>query len=265
NLLTNCLAVQRTKEAVKQETLDVILIFGWTPLMCAASVANFAVVRLLLDRGANACFQIDKYTVLMAACTAQASEENILNTVELLLSRNADPNLACRKQMTALMYAARKGYPRVVAFLVAHGSHINAQDENGYTALIWAAQHGHRNVILKLLELGADKNLQTKDEKTAAELAKINKHSEIFSLLSLAASHLQGRYHKTIEQEAICKFLTAVPDHRVGSYSPFDDMEVFLHGLGLEHIRGLLKEQDVSLRQLLTMQKDDLIQVSLLL
>lgn len=35
--------------------------------------------------------------------------------------------------MTALMYAARKGYAQVVAFLVAHGSHINAQDENGYT------------------------------------------------------------------------------------------------------------------------------------
>uniref|UniRef100_A0A8C8BIU2 Uncharacterized protein n=1 Tax=Otus sunia TaxID=257818 RepID=A0A8C8BIU2_9STRI len=67
--------------------------FGWTPLMCAASVADFAIVRLLLDRGANACFEIDKYTVLMAACTAHASEENILKTVELLLSRNADPNL----------------------------------------------------------------------------------------------------------------------------------------------------------------------------
>ncbi|KAJ7405823.1 ankyrin repeat, SAM and basic leucine zipper domain-containing protein 1 isoform X7 [Pitangus sulphuratus] len=107
--------------------------FGWTPLMCAASVANSAVVRLLLDRGANACFEIGKYTVLMAACTAQASEENILKTVELLLSRNADPNLTCRKQMTALMYAARKGYARVVALLVAHGSHINAQDENGYS------------------------------------------------------------------------------------------------------------------------------------
>ncbi|XP_026646158.1 ankyrin repeat, SAM and basic leucine zipper domain-containing protein 1 isoform X3 [Zonotrichia albicollis] len=237
--------------------------FGWTPLMCAASVANFAVVRLLLDRGANACFEIDKYTVLMAACTAQASEENILNTVELLLSRNADPNLACRKQMTALMYAARKGYPRVVAFLVAHGSHINAQDENGYTALIWAVQHGHKSVILKLLELGADKNLQTKDEKTAADLAKINKHLEIFNLLSLAANHLQGRYHKTVEQEANCKFLTAVSDHSVGSYSTFHEMEVFLHGLGLEHIRELLQEQDIALRQLLTMQKDDLIQMAL--
>ncbi|NWY23242.1 ASZ1 protein, partial [Pheucticus melanocephalus] len=235
--------------------------FGWTPLMCAASVANFAVVRLLLDRGANACFEIDKYTVLMAACTAQASEENILNTVELLLSRNADPNLACRKQMTALMYAARKGYPRVVAFLVAHGSHINAQDENGYTALIWAAQHGHKSVILKLLELGADKNLQTKDEKTAADLAKINKHLEIFSLLSLAANHLQGRYHKTVEQEAICKFLTDVSDHI--PVQLFMTWKCFLHGLGLEHIRELLQEQDIALRQLLTMQKDDLIQIGI--
>ncbi|PKK29718.1 ankyrin repeat, SAM and basic leucine zipper domain containing 1 [Columba livia] len=237
--------------------------FGWTPLMCAASVADFAVVRLLLDRGANACFEIDKYTVLMAACTAQASEEDILKTVELLLSRNADPNITCRKQMTPLMYAARKGYPQVVALLVAHGSHINAQDENGYSALIWAAQCGHKSVIFKLLELGADKNLQTKDEKTAAELAKINKHSEIYSLLSLAANHLQGGCHETIKQEAIYKFLAAASDHGVGSYSTLDDIEVFLHGLGLEHIIGLLKERAITLRQLLSMQKDELTEIGI--
>lgn len=50
---------------------------------------------------------------------------------------------------------------------------------------MWAAQHGHKSVIFKLLELGADKNLQTKDEKTAAELAKVNKHSEVFNFVSL--------------------------------------------------------------------------------
>ncbi|XP_068020656.1 ankyrin repeat, SAM and basic leucine zipper domain-containing protein 1 isoform X1 [Melanerpes formicivorus] len=238
-------------------------LFGWTPLMCAASVADFGVVRLLLDRGANACFEIDKYTVLMAACNANASEENILKTVELLLSRNADPNATCRKQMTPLMHAARKGHPQVVALLVARGSHINAQDENGYSALMWAAQHGHKTVTLKLLELGADKNLQTKDEKTAAELARINKHSEIYSFLSLAANHLQGRYHETAEQEAIYKFLTAALDDKVGSYSTFDDMEVFLHGLDLEHIIRLLKERDITLRQLLIMQKDELIEIGI--
>ncbi|XP_069707088.1 ankyrin repeat, SAM and basic leucine zipper domain-containing protein 1 isoform X2 [Phaenicophaeus curvirostris] len=235
--------------------------FGWTPLMYAASVADFTVVRLLLDRGANACFEIDKYTVLMAACTAISSEENILKTVELLLSRNADPNLSCRRQMTPLMYAAKKGHPKVVALLVANGSHINAQDENGYSALIWAAQQGHKNVIFKLLELGADKNLQTKDEKTAAELAKLNKHSEIYSLLSLAANHLQGRYHEMVKQEAIYSLAAAAPDQRTGSYSAFDDMEVFLHGLDLEHIAGLLKEKGVTLRQLVVMKKDELIEI----
>ncbi|XP_010129449.1 PREDICTED: ankyrin repeat, SAM and basic leucine zipper domain-containing protein 1, partial [Buceros rhinoceros silvestris] len=234
---------------------------GGTPLMRAASVADFAVVRLLLDRGANACFELDKYTVLMAACAAPAPEENILKTVELLLSRNADPSFACRKQMTPLMYAAKNGCARVVALLVAHGSPVNAQDENGYSALMWAAQHGHKSVVLKLLELGADKNLQTKDEKTAAEIAKINKHSEIYSLLSLAAHHLQGRYRETIKQETINKFLTAASDHGAGSYSTFDAMEVFLHGLALEHLIGSLKEKDITLRQLLTMRKDELIQI----
>ncbi|NWR71536.1 ASZ1 protein, partial [Centropus unirufus] len=237
--------------------------FGWTPLMYAASIADCAVVRLLLDRGANANSEIGKYTVLMAACTAISSEENILKTVELLLSRNADPNFACRRQMTPLMYAAKKGYPKVVALLVANGSHINAQDENGYSALVWAAQCGHKSVIFKLLELGADKNLQTKDEKTAAELAKLNKHSEIYSLLSLAANHLQGRYHELIKQEAIYSLATACPDQGVGSYSAFDDMEVFLHGVGLEHIIGLLKDKDITLRQLLFMKKDELTEIGI--
>ncbi|NXC42317.1 ASZ1 protein, partial [Penelope pileata] len=237
--------------------------FGWTPLMCAASVADYAVVRLLLDRGANASFEIGKYTVLMAACAARASEEKILKTVEVLLSRNADPNLACRRQMTPLMYAAIKGYPRVVGLLVAHGSHVNAQDENGYSALIWAAHHGHKSVVFRLLELGADKNLQTKDKKTAAELAKINKHLEIYSLLSLAVNHWQGKYHETAKQEAVYKFLTSVSDNSVSSCSTLDDMEVFLHGLGLEHIIGLLKERDVYLRRLLIMQKEELTQIGI--
>ncbi|XP_021240531.1 ankyrin repeat, SAM and basic leucine zipper domain-containing protein 1 isoform X2 [Numida meleagris] len=237
--------------------------FGWTPLMHAASVADYRVVHLLLDRGANASFEIDKYTVLMAACAAHASEEKILKTVELLLSRNVDPNLTCRKQMTPLIYAARKGYPCVVRLLVAHGSHINAQDESGYSALIWAAHHGHKNVVFTLLELGADKNLQAKDKKTAAEIAKINEQLEIYGLLSLTVNHSQGKYCETTKQETVYKFLTAASDHSVSSCSTFDAMDVFLHGIGLEHIIGLLKERDVYLWQLLTMQKEEMMQIGI--
>ncbi|XP_003475188.1 ankyrin repeat, SAM and basic leucine zipper domain-containing protein 1 [Cavia porcellus] len=235
--------------------------YGWTPLMYAASVANVELVRVLLDRGANASFTKDKQTILISACSACGSEEQILKCVDLLLSRNADPNVACRRLMTPIMYAARDGHPQVVALLVVHGADVNAQDENGYTALTWAARQGHKNVVLKLLELGANKMLPTKDGQTPSEIAKRNKHLEIFSFLSLTFNPLEGKLQQLTKEETICKLLTAdsdkEKDHIFGSYTAFGDLEIFLHGLGLEHMTNLLKEKDITLRHLLTMKKDE--------
>nr|Q108U1.1 RecName: Full=Ankyrin repeat, SAM and basic leucine zipper domain-containing protein 1; AltName: Full=Germ cell-specific ankyrin, SAM and basic leucine zipper domain-containing protein [Loxodonta africana]ABG66651.1 GASZ [Loxodonta africana] len=235
--------------------------YGWTPLMYAASVANVELVRVLLDRGANASFEKDKHTVLITACSARGSQEQILKCVELLLSRNADPNVACRRLMTPIMYAARDGHPQVVALLVAQGAEVNAQDENGYTALTWAARQGHKNVVLKLLELGANKMLQTKDGKTPSEVANKNKHPEIFSLLSLTLNPLEGKLQQLTKEETICKLLTTdsdkEKDYIFSSYAAFGDLEIFLYGLGLEHMTDLLKERDISLRHLLTMRKDE--------
>ncbi|XP_055974585.1 ankyrin repeat, SAM and basic leucine zipper domain-containing protein 1 isoform X2 [Sorex fumeus] len=190
--------------------------YGWTPLMYAASVSNVEMVRVLLDRGANASFSKDKQTILITACSARGSEEQILKCVELLLSRNADPNVACRRFMTPLMYAARDGHPQVVALLVAHGAEVNIQDENGYT---------------------------------------------IFSFLSLTLNPLEGKLQQLTKEETICKLLTTEPDkekdHIFSSYTAFGDLEIFLHGLGLEHMTDLLKERDITLRHLLTMRKDE--------
>ncbi|XP_058047551.1 ankyrin repeat, SAM and basic leucine zipper domain-containing protein 1 isoform X2 [Ahaetulla prasina] len=231
--------------------------FGWTPLMYAASVANVELMYLLLSRGANASFEKDDYSVLMAACTASGSEEQILKSVELLLSRNADPKAACKKKMTPLMYAAREGHSQVVALLVVHGSQ----------ALTWAACHGHKKVVFKLLELGADKSIQTKDGQTPGEIAKKNRHLELFSLLSLTANPFQRKFQNLSKEEPIHRFMTGVPDalksHKSSSYAAFSDMEVFLHGLELEHITELLKEKEIPLRQLLTMGKEDLIQIGI--
>ncbi|KAK5866873.1 hypothetical protein PBY51_011412 [Eleginops maclovinus] len=67
--------------------------FEWTPLMCAVSVADYELTKLLLDQGASANFCKDHWTVLMASCSASASEDKIARCVEILLSRNADPNM----------------------------------------------------------------------------------------------------------------------------------------------------------------------------
>ncbi|KAG8522996.1 Ankyrin repeat, SAM and basic leucine zipper domain-containing protein 1, partial [Galemys pyrenaicus] len=165
--------------------------------------------------------------------------------------------------MTPIMYAARDGHPQVVALLVAHGAEVNTQDENGYTALTWAARQGHKNVVLKLLELGANKMVQTKDGKTPSEIAKRNKHLEIFNFLSLTLNPLEGKLQQLTKEETICKLLTTDSDkdkdHIFSSYSAFGDLEIFLHGLGLEHMTDLLKERDITLRHLLTMRKDEFI------
>ncbi|KAM6201007.1 ankyrin repeat, SAM and basic leucine zipper domain-containing protein 1 isoform 2-T2 [Rhynchocyon petersi] len=235
--------------------------YGWTPLMYAASVANAELVRVLLDRGANASFEKDKQTVLITACSARGSQEQILKCVELLLSRNADPNVACRRLMTPVMYASRDGHPQVVALLVAHGAEVNTQDENGYTALMWAAHQGHKRVVLKLLELGAQKTLQTKDGRTASEIANRNKHTEIFSLLSFTLNPLEGKLQQLTKEETICKLLMRNSDNNrdniLSSYTAFGELDIFLHGLGLEHMADLLKERDITLRHLLTMRKDE--------
>ncbi|XP_053113044.1 ankyrin repeat, SAM and basic leucine zipper domain-containing protein 1 isoform X2 [Hemicordylus capensis] len=248
-------------------SVETMFKFGWTALMYAASVVNVELMRILLDRGANASFDKDQYTVLMAACTAHASEEQILKSVELLLSRNANPNAACKKKMTPLMYAAREGHPQLVSVLAAHGSQINVQDENGYTALTWAARQGHKKVVFKLLELGADKSIQTKDGQTPGEIAKNNKHPELFSLLSLTATPFQRRFQSLTKEEALHTLLKTVPDavtgHKISSYAAFGDLEVFLHGLELEHITELLKEREIALRQLFTMEKEDFIQIGI--
>ncbi|XP_028603609.1 ankyrin repeat, SAM and basic leucine zipper domain-containing protein 1 isoform X3 [Podarcis muralis] len=203
-------------------SVDSTFKFGWTPLMYAASVSNVELMQILLNRGSNASFDKDQYTVLMAACTAHTSEEQILKCVELLLSRNANPNAACRKKMTPLMYAAREGHPQVVTLLAAHGSEINAQDERGYT---------------------------------------------LFSLLSLSKHPFQERFNNLTKEEAIHKLLKAIPNtfknQKTSSYSAFGDLEVFLQGLELEHLTEVLKEGEIGLRELWTMEKKDFTQLGI--
>ncbi|XP_051886663.1 ankyrin repeat, SAM and basic leucine zipper domain-containing protein 1-like [Pristis pectinata] len=92
-----CLVEQILNSGVDVETR---FSFGWTPLMYAASIANFEICRCLLDRGANASFVKDQYTVLMAACASSESEEKVVKCVELLLSRNAIQTLQQVRALT---------------------------------------------------------------------------------------------------------------------------------------------------------------------
>ncbi|XP_023084000.2 ankyrin repeat, SAM and basic leucine zipper domain-containing protein 1 isoform X2 [Piliocolobus tephrosceles] len=103
--------------------------------------------------------------------------------------------------------------------------------------------------------------LQTKDGKMPSEIAKRNKHHEIFNLLSFTLNPLEGKLQQLTKEDTICKILTTdskrEKDPIFSSYTAFGDLEVFLHGVGLEHMTDLLKERDITLRHLLTMREDE--------
>ncbi|XP_037539158.1 ankyrin repeat, SAM and basic leucine zipper domain-containing protein 1 [Nematolebias whitei] len=231
--------------------------FGWTPLMSAVSVANYDLAKLLLDKGASANFSKDHWTVLMASCTASASEDRIARCVELLLSRNVDPNVAGSSQMTCLMLAARDGYCKIINLLVSHGAKLNKQNKMGYTALSVAVQYSREEAVLKLLQLGADKSIRTTSGKSPADLAEIFGHTQIAHILT--SSHLSAAQAVTSVDESPSTFFKTNSEYPSSTKSAnrLDELELFLHGLDLGYLTNILSENDVTWNNLLTMEKDD--------
>ena len=45
---------------------------------------------------------------------------------------------------TALYWASKKGYTKIVAMLLEKGADVNATDNDGNTALYWASNNGHK-------------------------------------------------------------------------------------------------------------------------
>uniref|UniRef100_A0A3B4EVA9 Ankyrin repeat, SAM and basic leucine zipper domain containing 1 n=1 Tax=Pundamilia nyererei TaxID=303518 RepID=A0A3B4EVA9_9CICH len=233
--------------------------FEWTPLMCAVSVANYDLAKLLLDRGASANFSKDHWTVLMASCTASASEDKIARCVELLLSRNADPNMVDRSQMTCLMLAARDNYSKVINLLVSHGAEINIQERNGYTALTIAVHYGREEAVLKLLQLGADKTIRTKTGKSPADLAESFKHRQISRILASSSNISNVQAFGSME-DTLSKFFKTNSEFPTPkeSVSKLDDLELLLHGLNLGYLTDIMTVSTLSVFQIGVTDPEDL-------
>jgi len=96
-----------------------------------------------------------------------AVEEDNIDIVQSLLSKNVDVNAKDEDDMTVLMHAASNGYHRIARFLIRKGADVNAKDDMGNTALMWAADEGHFDMVKLLLNNNADINAQDDDGTTA--------------------------------------------------------------------------------------------------
>jgi ankyrin repeat protein len=170
---------------------------GGTPLHSAAGLGNAALVRLLLDRGAdvNAGDQ-NGWTPLHGAVYSRSRE-----TVELLLARGASVKAKYRNDtadgITPLHLAASQGDREMAEVLLAHGAEINAKAGNGATPLHDAANSGSLETVELLIERGAEVNAKYKnanaDGITPLHIAAAKGSAEVAGALLAHGAEVDAR------------------------------------------------------------------------
>lgn len=128
---------------------------GANALLWAAHHDNLETVSLLLTRGAepNVANRYGITPLSEAALNGNAA------MVERLLAAGADPNKTPLGGDTPLMLAARSGNAKSVELLLAKGAAVDARETwHGETALMWAAGENHPEVVRLLVKAGADVN-----------------------------------------------------------------------------------------------------------
>jgi ankyrin repeat protein len=152
------------------------------PLLLAIRAHRPQEVKQLLDRGAHAYVQDDQWSALMMAAFI-----GDIDSVNALLSKDANLNAANDEGVTAVMYAASAGRTDVVRALLAKGAAMDATDGAGMTALMLAANNGHADTARALLEAGADRRARSRTGATAWNLASANGYSDIAALVQNTA------------------------------------------------------------------------------
>jgi ankyrin repeat protein len=125
---------------------DGVLGNGTTPLLRAAKAGDTAVIKLLLEKGANPKATTNNLVngVMMAANVAAREEDmtgrnktqkDAIETIELLLASGVDVNAQDTQGRTAAHGAALWGLTDVVKFLHQSGAKLDLKDKRGFSSL----------------------------------------------------------------------------------------------------------------------------------
>ena len=115
-----------------------------------------------------------------------AARSRNLAVVRSLLDAGADVNTATKRRETVLGVAAMQGSEDIVNLLLERGAEVNVRDERGYSPLMYAAysEAMPAGIVRTLLAKGADTSI-TGEGETAQSLASKRGDNEVARLLGV--------------------------------------------------------------------------------
>lgn len=126
---------------------------GYTALMEAVWYGYPSIVDLLVRHGANLDLPDDIGDTVLIWSAKGGQEKN----VAYFIQKGASLNLTNALGDTAIICAMRNGYPSVAHLLLDAGADINLENKNGETALVTAGRRGYGDMVALFKQHGAIK------------------------------------------------------------------------------------------------------------
>jgi ankyrin repeat protein len=153
---------------------------GQPGLIMALHEGSFKAARALAD---SPKLRVDltndagETALMMAAYTDQ------IDIAQTLIANGAMIN---KPGWSPLHYAASKGLPDMIVYLLSRGADIEAQSPNGTTPLMMAAGYGTGDAVRQLLKSGADIGKCNQVDMTALDFAQQYQRPDAIRILTQA-------------------------------------------------------------------------------
>ncbi|KAH7078162.1 hypothetical protein BKA63DRAFT_532522 [Paraphoma chrysanthemicola] len=163
--------------------------YSVTALLGASYMGHEAVVKLLLDKGAD----VNARHYKNRSALIEASSEGYETIVKLLLDKGANVNTQDKTHRTALTEACCRGYEAIVKLLLDNGADVNVQDGSHRNALSEASYGGHEAVVTLLLDEAADIVVHSGGFRDALHISAYRGHTRVLELLMTKATSMPLR------------------------------------------------------------------------
>ncbi|CAH1635197.1 unnamed protein product [Spodoptera littoralis] len=207
---------------------------GWNALMHACFHAQDAIVKYLLEEGADPNFRA----------------EELQNKLYGQLWTNSTHEGYWLRQVD------------VVQKFLDLGVNIEVRDLQGWTALFWAAHHNQPQILEILIARGARMSEVDKYNRTALELAELHDYNEIVEILK---RHLQiPEDHEESYDMEITTWHDFYPGIKKGQSPDYrSEIPHLLYGMHLENFTSTIMKSGMDLRTFLLLEENDMVKLGM--